>query len=544
MNFLKQSTDQARQVFASMPVQSRVITGMLVVAIAIGLAFLVRGDATAGREYLFGGKVFSDQELAAMEMSFSRAGLNDWKRDGTRMMIPASSKDIYVAAMGESTTLPMSLNTHVQEAIKATTVFDSSELHNARFDAGREMDLSRSIASMADIKAATVVHDRGERQGLGREISQTASVFIQPEGTAPLSKHRRMAIQELVKGAYAGMKVEDVVVTDANDLSGSSIADDDDPVLRKKREYESETEKKVRNLLIGFPAQIAVSAEVDPTMDVEKTTLKYDAEPTNLSNKQRKIETTNTKQPPQGVPGAQPNAIGNRSASLADNVETMKSKEDERETRGVAGQQYENSRVASLQITRVRVSIGLPRSYYVALHTQKFLAKEPDKTIDDVPPMDETTYETLKSETTTKIQSAVAPLLPEVSAGADRFPLVEVFDYYDLPGPPAIEPDTTKIALAWLAESWQTIALVFLGLAALLVARSAASGAADSTPPEFREGFGLDLPAPAPEVETPKDDPDTMTITGGSLKDELLQLVEGNPEVAANVIRGWVGEAA
>ena len=34
-----------------------------------------------------------------------------------------------------------------------------------------------------------------------------------------------------------------------------------------------------------------------------------------------------------------------------------------------------------------------------------------------------------------------------------------------------------------------------------------------------------------------------MTITGGSLKEELLHLVEDNPEVAANVIRGWVGDA-
>jgi len=35
-----------------------------------------------------------------------------------------------------------------------------------------------------------------------------------------------------------------------------------------------------------------------------------------------------------------------------------------------------------------------------------------------------------------------------------------------------------------------------------------------------------------------------MEITGGSLQDELVALVEDNPEVAANVIRSWVGEAA
>ena len=41
-----------------------------------------------------------------------------------------------------------------------------------------------------------------------------------------------------------------------------------------------------------------------------------------------------------------------------------------------------------------------------------------------------------------------------------------------------------------------------------------------------------------------EEESERMTITGGSLKDELLHLVEDNPEVAANVIRGWVGDAA
>ena len=36
----------------------------------------------------------------------------------------------------------------------------------------------------------------------------------------------------------------------------------------------------------------------------------------------------------------------------------------------------------------------------------------------------------------------------------------------------------------------------------------------------------------------------TRLGTGGTLKDELIELVEKNPEVAANVIRAWVGEAA
>jgi flagellar M-ring protein FliF len=105
-------------------------------------------------------------------------------------------------------------------------------------------------------------------------------------------------------------------------------------------------------------------------------------------------------------------------------------------------------------------------------------------------------------------------------------------------------PQTAQLALTWLADSWQTIALVMLALVALLVAKSAANGSGNSSPTEFNEGFGLKIPSQPPERANPEEESETMTITGESLKDELLTLVEGNPEVAANVIRGWVGEAA
>ena len=82
-----------------------------------------------------------------------------------------------------------------------------------------------------------------------------------------------------------------------------------------------------------------------------------------------------------------------------------------------------------------------------------------------------------------------------------------------------------------------------------MVARGAAKAVSgDGTPRDFSEGFGLELPAPS-EPEKADDEvvglgADAMEITGGSLQDELVALVESNPEVAANVIRGWVGEAA
>ncbi|MCG8648709.1 MAG: beta-cystathionase, partial [Pirellulales bacterium] len=84
MSFLRQSTDQIREAFSAMPLQSRVISVMLVAAIAIGLAFLVRGSTSSNKVILFGGRSLGEQELDAVELAFGNAGLNDWERDGRR----------------------------------------------------------------------------------------------------------------------------------------------------------------------------------------------------------------------------------------------------------------------------------------------------------------------------------------------------------------------------------------------------------------------------------------------------------------------------
>ncbi len=64
--------------------------------------------------------------------------------------------------------------------------------------------------------------------------------------------------------------------------------------------------------------------------------------------------------------------------------------------------------------------------------------------------------------------------------------------------------------------------------------------------PGFEEGFGLELPTMPEEEDQPvdSDSSDGMQITGGSLRDELVRLVEGNPDVAANVLRAWISDAA
>ncbi|MEM8667544.1 MAG: flagellar M-ring protein FliF C-terminal domain-containing protein [Planctomycetota bacterium] len=544
MSVLKQTTDSARETFLAMPMQSRIIASMLAVTIVIGFGFLVRSNGSQGYEYLLGGRSFSDKELVDIHLAFGAAGLNDFDPVANRIKIPTEFKADYLAALKESPALMGTIGSKIREAIEATGPFDSNDLRISREMQAKEEDLGNKITKFPDVRWASVEYDQGERRGLGSARPQSASVVVQPIGNAPLSRQRILSIKEMIRGSYAGMSSDNVVVIDTNSTTTSSLTDDEDPLLRKQRETEAMVEHKVRGLLVGYPAQVKVTADIDPTLEVDKTKLSYDAEPTNLQSRTRKSESTSNRQPNRGVPGAVPNAIGNRSASLDESVESNTTKDDERVTSGVAGQEYENSRTAPLQVTAIRVSVGLPQSYYESLYVREKLKEDPSLTANNMPPMDDADLQKLRETTTNSIKTAVTPLLPKVGAGEDRFPLVEVWDYPDLPAPEIPEPQTSAAMLTWLADSWQTIALVLLALAALVVARSAAKSVGESSPKDFKEGFGLELPAPPVELDDPEDSEDQMTITGGSLKDELLTVVESNPEIAANVIRGWVGDAA
>ncbi len=540
MNLLQKAFAPLRESFLAMPMTSRIISGMMVALIAIGFALLLQGGSGATTEYLFGGRMLSEAEVDSVEISFSKAGLKGWQREGRRIRIPIDGRSDYLNALQESASLPLALRSSVQEAIDKASPFESSEQRTSREMHAKSRDLSGKIIAFPDIRWASVDYDQGERNGLSRARPQSASVVVTPEGSEPLSRARINMIKELIRGSYAGMTSEDVVVIDTNANQVAGPGDDDDPMLRKRLEEERAYEQKVARALVGFgPIRVAAHVELDPTLDVEKAVLKYDSQRTTLSDYSKRVDEQANRGGPRGVPGTAPNAIGNRSATLDAPEQTSRAKSDERESSGVAGQQFERSRLASLQVKRVTVSVGLPTSFYDRLLERDFLRENPDKTAADMPPATIAMLQQKRTETENKIKTAVTQLLPQRLPGEDPFPLVHVWDYPDITDPVAAGDSHATLALTWLADSWQTLAMLALAVLAILIARSALSGGGTS-PREFNEGFGLELPQPPREVAQPADDYEGMQITGASLKDELLRMVDNNPDVAANVLRSWI----
>ena len=324
--------------------------------------------------------MLGDTEVDVVEIAFSQAGLNGWIREGNRIRIPSETRSEYLAALQESAAIPMSLRSSMQQALSDSNIFEASEQRQSREMYAKEQDLGlcdfsisrRELRPRSNTIEVSVY-------GLSRARPQSASVVVQPQGNQPLSQARIEMIKELIRGSFASMTADDVVVIDTNGNASGFGGSDDDPLLRKQREAEAYFEQKVRSVLSGYgPIRVAAFAEIDPTMDTEKTVLTYD-EPTTLSSKQKTLASKTTRPEQGGVPGAGPNAnvTSNRATSIDAVRGFQRLTKAERENSSVAGTRYENSRLASLQVQRVRVTVGLPESYYEKVWRQKQLRENP-----------------------------------------------------------------------------------------------------------------------------------------------------------------------
>ncbi|TWT75356.1 beta-cystathionase [Allorhodopirellula solitaria] len=547
---LPKSLEQFRDVFSAMPVQSRVIAVLLVAAMVMAFGFLIRGSGSPDTEYLLGGKLLDENDLDAAEMAFGSAHLTGWKRDGRRMLIPTAQRSEFLAALESSAALPTSLRSHIQEAIDSSTPFESSEQRSARVSHAKERDLSDDIAKFPDVRSANVTYDEGERIGLGRGRKQSASVFVQPEGGEPLSQARVEMIRKMIRASFAGMSIEDVEVTDANASAMAHGYESDDPLSRKRREEEAYYEQKIRSQLAGY-GQIHVKtfADIDPSMGVEKARIKYDSQPTTLTKTRRKVETGSTRPRSGGGLGAQISALitSNRSVKLDSVEHTSTTQLDETSTDHIAGQEYEATRTAALAVKRIRVSIGLPSSYYRKVHCQNFLQNNPGTNLDDIDSLTSTKLQELRDCTKLAIESAVLPLLPDVAPGSDSASLVKVWDYPDLPEQLAPAATNRDALLTWLAGSWQMIAVISLATMALLIARGAIQSRGHAGDPNNRsQNAALDASSSPADTIEPSEPRFQHPAPGGNsaLTSELAELVEQNPRLAANVLQSWVGEAA
>lgn len=542
---------------------ARIMAGLMVTVVVVSLGWIMAGGASGTKyEYLFGGRSFSDAELTTWEAAFGTAQLGDYERVGQRIKIPSEKKDQYLKALGASNALPQSHNSAMEKALNDNNIFDPSSLIDKRTVFARQQQLEDTIKKHTGIQNAIVNFDE-QRAGFGRKADRVCTISVQGYNGIPVPQNLLRNFAKLATRTFAGLSLDDVMVIDLGTSSivyGGGSAADDNPYFAAQAQWESMYEAKVSALLSDFEARVAVNVVLDPTMRTQSEKLNYQQQPVAVSSSTLTKSSENSKAAPGGQPGAGPNGVSNQPTAITANSagQNSKLKETQENEQRLASHEASVTTVLGLIPKAVNVSVGIPESHYRKIALQKFRLNNPDKPDTDAPVPTEAELAVLRADEEKAVRAALETIPVGGREGDDRKALVEVYSFVDLPAPVVEEASLSDNAIAWMADSWSTLALIALVLISLGMMFSwlkspLAGGSADK---RFADGFGLEIPSiPIDQLDLAasadgavgadgRRRPPALEVTGQEMKEDLSTIIKENPDAAVNLIKAWISEAA
>lgn len=563
MNALSQIGKQLSDVFTAMTPQARIMAGLMAGVILVSLGWIFSVGTSEKYETLLGAS-FTEQELDQMEAAISQAGLRGFSREGRQIKIPSSEKDAYLKAVQDGGALPAQWGDATDKALSGGGMFDSPLLQNSRLQTARERELAALIQGIQGIEFAAVNYDE-KKTAFMRDTERVCSVFVKAPGGQEIDSRLLRSIAMQAKNHFAGLNDDNVSVFDQGARRNYRPSSDPNsmeqsPYLYAQMQYEDKIKDKVRELLGHDYGNIKVGASVDLSskLSSEQEQIVFDPTPVALQSSTSRKDSENQKSQPSGPPGAGINeAINNSPATLSASSagQSSSTKESEEQKNAVAGHTVSRTTEAGLVPTKVTVSVGIPDTYYKSVWLRKQEQDNPDfdPTTNPVPPPIE--LSDIKQETDANLRLALASVTSGIRAGLDPKPLINIFEFPELPVEPLPAPGIAQAALGWLAQSWSTVALLAVLLVSLGMMFSWVKSQGDAAgDKDFSEGFGLKIPESLYDeidvageeegIEAGADKKVEFQVTGGELKEDLSTLIKENPDVAVNLLKTWIGDAA
>jgi len=230
------------------------------VAAAVGwAAWLVRDRPINEEVELLPGTVLPSSEMAIIEAAFDRAQLVDHRTEDGRVWVPRPRQSAYMRALVDAEALPREFGSSLKRALEKNSPWQSRAVQEEMLRVAVQEELAHVICSMPGIERAAVFTDVAARSGFDGGLSggamKTASVNVRTQPDVELEPARVQAIRVLVAASIAGLKPEDVAVTDlrsgrvhAGPLVTEAEHDDlsVDPELARRVAHERHLAAKVR----------------------------------------------------------------------------------------------------------------------------------------------------------------------------------------------------------------------------------------------------------------------------------------------------------
>jgi flagellar M-ring protein FliF len=548
MDFLNQSFAQLKDLFQSMTPAARITAALLLAVVVISLAYLFTHEVAGPDVYLLGGEMFPSSEINNMTVAFSQEGLDSYEVEGNKIRIPRGQREQYMAALAKHNALPEQYDDILTRTLDQGTAFMSPTEREARLKAGREKYLSRTLSAWPEIERAYVTYDSKKRGGLARDPMVNALVQVKPRGNTTLSDHLTSSIRRAVRNAIPGLKPENCAVSDMNTgrtTVGSSdhqTSPEQDAYIARQRYYEEKYRSQIVDAL-GIPgATVMAFAELDRQKLHQEEAIKHDSKTVTVHTSETTSERTVESKQPAGRVGfiAQNKAAALNTAAAQGNSETETQSESSQES--LPSTTKTVTETAGLTLKRVAVTVTVPTSYYEQVWRRDNLPEEGE----EPKRPEESDLQPIRTRMEAEIKQVVAKIIPPPEDGTDPQELVHVAELPNLAPPSLPQPGLADNAFAWLGSYWSTLGLIALAFFSLLILRSMVRAAPASATKARAPKGALRETEQAEEIssqDAAQRKLQPFSGSGASLRDELSDLVNEDPDTAANILRNWIGTA-
>ena len=473
----------------------------------------------------------------------------EYEDTGSVLLVKRDDRDQIVTQLSEAAVItPDQID--FDRLIQDERMFLTKGQQRTRTRVATQNVLGRMISQMGSIQSATVViSGEDEHVGIGRAfVPRTASVTVVTT-SGPLAPAAVDAIARMVAGSISGLKAESVSVIDARTGRAMSARSDDAMASTRNMEIKLAAEKMAAERLreaLGYIGgiRISVNAVVETRERVREITSYEDAK---LGITQETLSESSRSDPSRSQePGIRANAGLRITTPLPMTPPSGPSSTDSTErVQSVPAFGRSDQRVIDPggYALEINASIGIPRSYFDALHQQRASAGEPGTAV----PFDAFMEGTLES-----IELQVLPLIATGSAEGSRRGevTVSVFDDVAMTRTPVAAPVTAWSDPAGWTAWVPTMGLVVLALMAvgamLLMLRRVGIGT--TVLQDGAEVVEHSLLAEDVDVLGEVDDTDIVLdgieidneeVRRRVMLEQIRDAVQAHPEESASVLRRW-----
>ncbi|MAE66726.1 MAG: hypothetical protein CMJ18_20860 [Phycisphaeraceae bacterium] len=361
MEFLKRSWQQVHDQVRQWPANVKWLIGVSLICM-IALLLLVLTFAGSPSEVPIEG--FASNRPGEVEMRLRTAGVKVRLRDG-QIMVPSDQRWLALQILASSDLMSDTAFKTFDKLIEGS-LWQSNRQFAVKEKWARQEVLAQIIATFSGVRSANVVLDIPDGVGFGRShVRPSASVNVIMDGSRRVDRRMVEAIAGLVSSAVASMKIQDVVVIDANEARQFTVKEmgefGPEDALAAVQESEQYHQGKISEHLHYIRGVIVtVNVQIEPVG--AKTVSAYEYESTETLKSQDSTTKERRNQRQDGEPGTRSN-VGANIASTGGDLDLETEETERTEYDGKPMVQQSQTRMVGQTTKKINVSISVPSSF-------------------------------------------------------------------------------------------------------------------------------------------------------------------------------------